>query len=100
MLCSISHYSGSKKILHSLSVSNSLLVVSLPRCVVPPLRVLNPIVTFGWCFLKFPYQQMLTLVNDSNLPGCYGVLPQVWHRIRLLPSNLIKGFISKKKGVG
>lgn len=43
---------------------------------------------------------MLTLVNDSNLPGCYGVLPQVWHRIRLLPSNLIKGFISKKKGVG
>ncbi|NXW23792.1 HYDIN protein, partial [Circaetus pectoralis] len=46
------------------------------RCVVPPLRVLNPVVTFGRCFLKFPYQQMLTLVNDSNLPGCYGVLPQ------------------------
>ncbi|KAF1661855.1 hypothetical protein FQA23_0006661, partial [Aptenodytes patagonicus] len=46
------------------------------RCVVPPLRVLNPIVTFGRCFLKFPYRQMLTLVNDSDLPGCYGVLPQ------------------------
>ncbi|NWH50429.1 HYDIN protein, partial [Fregata magnificens] len=46
------------------------------RCVVPPLRVLNPVVTFGRCFLKFPYQQMLTLVNDSDLPGCYGVLPQ------------------------
>ncbi|NXS48372.1 HYDIN protein, partial [Balaeniceps rex] len=46
------------------------------RCVVPPLRVLNPVVTFGRCFLKFPCQQMLTLVNDSDLPGCYGVLPQ------------------------
>ncbi|NXW03107.1 HYDIN protein, partial [Fregetta grallaria] len=46
------------------------------RCVVPPLRVLNPIVTFGRCFLKFPYRQMLTLVNDSDLPGCYGILPQ------------------------
>ncbi|KAM6409238.1 hydrocephalus-inducing protein homolog [Rhynochetos jubatus] len=45
-------------------------------CVVPPLRVLNPIMTFGRCFLKFPYRQMLTLVNDSDLPGCYRVLPQ------------------------
>ncbi|XP_009881567.1 PREDICTED: hydrocephalus-inducing protein homolog [Charadrius vociferus] len=47
------------------------------RCIVPPLQVLNPIVTFGRCLLKFPYRQMLTLVNDSDLPGCYRVLPQV-----------------------
>ncbi|NWU95982.1 HYDIN protein, partial [Upupa epops] len=46
------------------------------RCVVPPLRVLNPVMTFGRCFLKFPSQQMLTLVNDSDLPACYKVLPQ------------------------
>ncbi|NXK78019.1 HYDIN protein, partial [Amazona guildingii] len=46
------------------------------RCIVPPLRVLDPVMTFGRCFLKFPYQQMLTLVNDSDLPGCYGILPQ------------------------
>ncbi|XP_026722885.1 hydrocephalus-inducing protein homolog, partial [Athene cunicularia] len=46
------------------------------RCVVPALRVLNPVVMFGRCFLKIPYQQMLTLVNDSDLPGCYRVLPQ------------------------
>ncbi|XP_042653703.1 LOW QUALITY PROTEIN: hydrocephalus-inducing protein homolog [Tyto alba] len=59
------------------------------RCIVPPLRVLNPIVTFGRCFLKFPYQQMLTLVNDSDLPGCYQLLPQkhkkeasVWYSSR------------------
>ncbi|XP_074751148.1 hydrocephalus-inducing protein homolog [Athene noctua] len=46
------------------------------RCVVPALRVLNPVVMFGRCSLKYPYQQMLTLVNDSDLPGCYRVLPQ------------------------
>uniref|UniRef100_A0A8C3T1C3 HYDIN axonemal central pair apparatus protein n=1 Tax=Chelydra serpentina TaxID=8475 RepID=A0A8C3T1C3_CHESE len=46
------------------------------RCVVPPLRVVNPVVKFGRCFLKFPYQQMVMLVNDAELPGCYGVLPQ------------------------
>lgn len=55
--------------------------------------------TFGRCFLKFPYQQMLTLVNDSDLPGCYGVLPQVWHRVCLLPSNVIEGFVRKKRGL-
>ncbi|NWX91311.1 HYDIN protein, partial [Nothoprocta pentlandii] len=46
------------------------------RCVVPPLRVLDPVLRFGRCFLKFPSGQTLTLVNDSDLPGCYGVLPQ------------------------
>ncbi|XP_053937812.1 hydrocephalus-inducing protein homolog [Cuculus canorus] len=46
------------------------------RCVIPQLRVLNPVVTFEKCFLKVPCQQTLTIVNDSNLPGCYRVLPQ------------------------
>ncbi|XP_071613168.1 hydrocephalus-inducing protein homolog [Heliangelus exortis] len=46
------------------------------RCVVPKLQVPNPVVTFGRCFLKHPYQQMLTLVNNTDLPGCYRVLPQ------------------------
>jgi len=71
-------------------ISNSLSVISPSRCVVPPLQVLNPVVTFGRCFLKFPYQQMLTLVNDSDLPGCYGVLPQVWHRILSCPQMLLR----------
>ncbi|NXH12569.1 HYDIN protein, partial [Bucco capensis] len=46
------------------------------RCVVPQLQVLNPVLTFGRCFLKFPYQQLLTLVNNSDLPGCYRLLLQ------------------------
>ncbi|XP_010139255.1 PREDICTED: hydrocephalus-inducing protein-like, partial [Buceros rhinoceros silvestris] len=58
-------------------VGRELLALPLTaRCVVPLLEVLNPVVTFGRCFLKFPYQQTLTLVNDSSLPGCYRVLPQ------------------------
>uniref|UniRef100_A0A670KA82 HYDIN axonemal central pair apparatus protein n=1 Tax=Podarcis muralis TaxID=64176 RepID=A0A670KA82_PODMU len=55
-------------------------VLALPitaRCSTPPLHVANPILNFGRCFLKFPYQQMVKLVNESDLPGCYGVLPQV-----------------------
>ncbi|XP_054255024.1 LOW QUALITY PROTEIN: hydrocephalus-inducing protein homolog, partial [Indicator indicator] len=54
-------------------------LLSLPliaRCVVPHLRVLNPVVTFGRCYLQFPARKMLTLVNNSDLPGCYGLLPQ------------------------
>ncbi|XP_059569698.1 hydrocephalus-inducing protein homolog [Alligator mississippiensis] len=46
------------------------------RCVVPPLHVVNPVVKFGRCFLKYPYQQMVTLINDNDLSACYGVLPQ------------------------
>ncbi|XP_064020126.1 hydrocephalus-inducing protein homolog [Pogoniulus pusillus] len=54
-------------------------LLSLPltaRCVVPALHVPNPVVTFGHCYLQLPAQQTLTLVNDSDLPGCYGLLPQ------------------------
>lgn len=87
------------KVLNALRISNSLGVISLPRCIVPLLRVLNPVVTFEHCCLKVPCEEKLTLVNDSDIPGCYCVLPQVWSCIHLLPSNVpevdtrgIKGF--------
>ncbi|NXF94149.1 HYDIN protein, partial [Eubucco bourcierii] len=54
-------------------------LLSLPltaRCVVPALQVADPVVNFGRCYLQFPAQQVLTLVNNSDLPGCYGLLPQ------------------------
>ncbi|XP_068026039.1 hydrocephalus-inducing protein-like [Melanerpes formicivorus] len=54
-------------------------LLSLPltaRCVAPALRVPKPVVTFGRCYLQLPAQQLLTLVNDSDLPGCYALLPQ------------------------
>ncbi|XP_062997557.1 hydrocephalus-inducing protein homolog [Elgaria multicarinata webbii] len=59
-------------------------VLALPitaRCISPLLHVANPIVDFGRCFLKFPYQQMAKLVNSSDLPGCYGVLPQEYEKL-------------------
>ncbi|NWV44296.1 HYDIN protein, partial [Grantiella picta] len=46
------------------------------RCIVPPLRVLNSTVTFGRCCVKVPYEKKLTLVNDSDFPGCYILVPQ------------------------
>nr|XP_030138199.3 hydrocephalus-inducing protein homolog [Taeniopygia guttata]XP_030138200.3 hydrocephalus-inducing protein homolog [Taeniopygia guttata] len=46
------------------------------RCVVPPLRVLDPVVSFGRCSLGVPCVKKLTLVNDSDFPGCYCLLPQ------------------------
>ncbi|XP_039769505.1 hydrocephalus-inducing protein homolog isoform X2 [Ornithorhynchus anatinus] len=46
------------------------------RCIVPVLHVANPDIRFGRCFLKYPYEKMVRLVNDDELPGCYGVLPQ------------------------
>ncbi|NXY09427.1 HYDIN protein, partial [Pteruthius melanotis] len=54
-------------------------VFALPltaRCIVPPLQVLNPVVMFGHCCLKVPYEEKLTLLNHSDVPGCYRVLPQ------------------------
>ncbi|NXP25966.1 HYDIN protein, partial [Scytalopus superciliaris] len=72
------------------------------RCVVPLLRVLNPVVAFGRCCLKVPYEKMLTLVNDSNFPGCYEVLPQedkkdapVWYSSPV-PCGIIKAHSSVK----
>ncbi|XP_069312434.1 hydrocephalus-inducing protein homolog [Eulemur rufifrons] len=47
------------------------------RCVVPTLRLVNTEVDFGHCFLKYPYEKTIQLVNQDNLPGCYEVLPQV-----------------------
>uniref|UniRef100_G3VZI4 HYDIN axonemal central pair apparatus protein n=1 Tax=Sarcophilus harrisii TaxID=9305 RepID=G3VZI4_SARHA len=44
------------------------------RCVVPKLRVVNPELNYGYCFLKYPYKRKVQLVNDDDLPGCYGVL--------------------------
>ncbi|XP_032925482.1 hydrocephalus-inducing protein homolog isoform X2 [Catharus ustulatus] len=58
-------------------VGKKLLAMPLTaRCIVPALRVLTPVVAFGCCSLKFPYKEKLTLVNDSDFPGCYHVLSQ------------------------
>ncbi|RMC09014.1 hypothetical protein DUI87_14013 [Hirundo rustica rustica] len=55
---------------------NVLALTLTARCIVPPLRVLNPAVWFDHCCLQTPYTEKLTLVNDSDFPGCYCLLPQ------------------------
>ncbi|XP_059006937.1 hydrocephalus-inducing protein homolog [Mustela lutreola] len=48
------------------------------RCIVPTLHMVNSEVDFGRCFLKYPYEKTVQLVNQDDLPGCYTVLPQVY----------------------
>lgn len=64
-----------KQALCAFEFFNGLLPVS--RCVVPTLQVVNTEVDFGRCFLKYPYEKAVQLVNHDDLPGCYEVLPQV-----------------------
>ncbi|CAM4581517.1 unnamed protein product [Leuciscus chuanchicus] len=54
-------------------------VLALPikaRCVVPDVVLKNPDLQFQHCFLGHPYEQSFELINDSDLPACYGLLPQ------------------------
>lgn len=43
--------------------------------------MVNTEVDFGRCFLKYPYEKTVQLVNHDDLPGCYEVLPQVTYFI-------------------
>lgn len=56
-------------------------VLPLSRCIVPTLHMVNSEVDFGRCFLKYPYEKTVQLVNQDDLPGCYTVLPQVSYDI-------------------
>ncbi|CAH1779299.1 unnamed protein product [Owenia fusiformis] len=54
-------------------------VLQLPivgRCIVPPITVITPLLDYGRCFLKHPYQQNVKLHNSSDLPAKYELLPQ------------------------
>ncbi|XP_021488188.2 hydrocephalus-inducing protein homolog [Meriones unguiculatus] len=47
------------------------------RCVVPTLQLVTEEMNFGRCFLKYPYEKHIQLINHDDLPGCYKVLPQL-----------------------
>ncbi|XP_069882349.1 hydrocephalus-inducing protein homolog isoform X1 [Dipodomys merriami] len=66
------------------------------RCVVPALQLVDTEVNFGRCFLKYPYEKTIQLVNNDDLPGCYAVLPQVYENSPtvLLSSSSPCGVIS------
>ncbi|XP_071297083.1 hydrocephalus-inducing protein-like [Agelaius tricolor] len=51
-------------------------VVIKARCLVPELHVYPQILLYHECHLKVPYERKLVIRNLSNLPGCYGLIPQ------------------------
>lgn len=46
-------------------------------CVVPVVHLENSVLQFRHCFLDYPYEQTIRLINNTNLPTCYGLLAQV-----------------------
>lgn len=48
------------------------------RCVVPPITVSTPLLDYGRCFLHHPYELLVNLVNESDLPAKYELLSQVF----------------------
>lgn len=68
----------------SLSIPSSYMVYkryfahdSLYSCVVPEVHLENSVFQFQHCFLDYPYEQTIKLINDTNLPACYGLLAKV-----------------------
>ncbi|XP_067905917.1 hydrocephalus-inducing protein homolog [Heterodontus francisci] len=65
-----------------------LAIPILARCIVPVVELVNPHIDLGRCFLKHSYQCMAKLQNTSDLPACYGIVPQELHdRLAMLYSS-------------
>ncbi|XP_066413809.1 hydrocephalus-inducing protein-like [Molothrus aeneus] len=53
----------------------SALVITA-RCLVPVLRVYPEILLYDECHPNVPYERKFLIANDTDLPGCYGLIPQ------------------------
>ncbi|CAN8186510.1 unnamed protein product [Coccothraustes coccothraustes] len=51
-------------------------LVITARCLVPELRVYPEILLYDECHLKVPYERKFLVANNTDLPGCYGLIPQ------------------------
>ena len=43
----------------------------------PGIGVETPIIDYGRCFIRYPYEKMVVLKNETDLPAKYEFLPQV-----------------------
>ena len=43
----------------------------------PGIVVETPIIDYGRCFIRYPYEKMVVLKNETDLPAKYELLPQV-----------------------
>lgn len=57
------------------------------RCVVSPVGILTPILDYTRCFLNHPYEQNAQIINDSDLPVKYDLIPQVKTKYMCNPSS-------------
>ncbi|XP_077642374.1 hydrocephalus-inducing protein [Lonchura striata] len=51
-------------------------LVITARCLVPELHVYPQVLLYDECQPKVPYQRKFLVANSTNLPGCYGLIPQ------------------------
>ncbi|XP_054152188.1 hydrocephalus-inducing protein-like [Melozone crissalis] len=51
-------------------------LVITARCLVPELRVYPEILLYDECYLNVPYERKFLIANDTDFPGCYGLIPQ------------------------
>ncbi|XP_030138182.4 hydrocephalus-inducing protein homolog isoform X2 [Taeniopygia guttata] len=51
-------------------------LVITARCCIPELYVYPQILLYDECQLKVPYQRKFLIANNTDLPGCYGLIPQ------------------------
>eukprot|EP00951_Prasinocladus_malaysianus_P003894 scaffold27553_cov35-Prasinocladus_malaysianus.AAC.1 len=78
-LCSetVRKYDGFGVVLDVPGVGDELATLPiLAECCVPKLGIVNRVIDFGRCYLRYPYKQVLTVTNDSKLPARFEVLPQ------------------------
>lgn len=48
----------------------------ISRCIVPQVTVLSPILDYGRCFLRHPYEHTVRLQNDTALQAKYELVTQ------------------------
>lgn len=46
------------------------------ECAVPKIGMASSTLVFGECYVRYPYKQSITLLNQSKLPAKFEVLPQ------------------------
>lgn len=78
-MCSetVMQYAGYEVVMDVKDVGDAIASVPInAECCVPKLGVLSHTIDFGECYLRYPYRQVLQLLNESKLPARFEVLPQ------------------------
>ena len=54
----------------------TIIMIFVYRCIVPQITVISPLLDYGRCFLRHPYEHYVKLQNDTDLPAKYELVPQ------------------------